>query len=105
MAYHVIGDADTILGFGFAGVPGTAADAPDAARKAFADRVADGSLRILILTHKVAAMVDEELTAHRLSASPPFVVEIPDLWRTKLDRKTLVELIQEAVGIKISGDM
>ncbi len=103
MSFHILGDADTILGFGFAGVTGTAVDSPAAARAAFAERVADKAVRILVLTYPVAAMLEDEVTAHRLTVTPPFVVEIPDLWGTRVDRRTLVELIQEAVGIRLVG--
>ncbi|MDT8391788.1 MAG: V-type ATP synthase subunit F [Lentisphaeria bacterium] len=103
MAYHILGDTDTILGFGFAGVSGTAVDSADEARAAFAGLIADKALKILVVTCPVAAMIDSELTDHRLSSRPPYVVEIPDIWGTKVNRRTLIEMIQEAVGIKISS--
>lgn len=103
MAYHVLGDTDTILGFGFAGVPGTAVESADDARTAFAELIADKVLKVLVVTCPVAAMIDRELMDHRLSSQPPYVVEIPDIWGTAARRRTLIEMIQEAVGIKISS--
>lgn len=103
MAYHVLGDTDTILGFGFAGVPGTAVGSADEARAAFAGLIADQGLKVLVVTCPVAEMIDHELTEHRLSSQPPYVVEIPDIWGTDVNRRTLIEMIQEAVGIKISS--
>ena len=102
MAFHILGDPDTILGFAFAGVPGTAVEDAVAARRAFVEVSDRAEVRILVVTRVVAAMLDEELTAHRLTSSAPFVVEIPDLWGREVKRATLVEMIQEAVGIRIS---
>lgn len=104
MAYHILGDTDTILGFGFAGVSGTAVDSMERAREEFLRLTADRTLQVLVLTYPVSAMIERELTEHRLSSKPPYVVEIPDIWDTPIERPTLVELIQEAVGVKISGN-
>ena len=102
MAYHVLGDADTILGFGFAGVPGTVVDTGPEAKKAFAELISNKVLKVLVVTYPVAQFIDDDLTAHRLTSQAPYVVEIPDIWGTNVDRRTLVQMIQEAVGIKIS---
>lgn len=104
MSYHILGDEDTVLGFGFAGVPGTAVDNRQAATEIFATLVSDPVLKVLIMTYPVAAMLEPEVTAHRLASGAPYVVEIPDLWKTRVVRRTLVEMIQEAVGIKIAPD-
>ena len=101
MVYHVIGDEDTVLGYRFAGVGATVAEDEDAARAAFHDVLASGSCRILMLTRPVAAMLERELTEHRLTAQPPFVVEVGDIWNTPVPHKSLEQLIYEAVGIRI----
>ena len=104
MSFHIIGDQDTILGFAFAGVAGTVADSAASAQAAVAALTGDAQTQVLIVTERVAVMVDEQLTAHRLTAQPPFVVEIPDIWGGEVERKGLEAMIQEAVGIRIVKD-
>ena len=100
-AFHIIGDQDTIIGFRFAGVTGTAVESEAAAREAFRETVAGGQYRILLITDRVAEWVEEDLTQHRLTSTPPYIVEVADIWGTPVRRKGLEQLIQEAVGIKI----
>jgi vacuolar-type H+-ATPase subunit F/Vma7 len=104
MAFHIIGDQDTVLGFRFAGVTGsiatTAAEAGQALRRALDDK----ECQILLLTERVERLVRDEAMAQRLAATPPYVVVIEDLWGPESGRKTLPELIAEAVGIRIVSD-
>lgn len=102
MSFHIIGDEDTVLGFRFAGVTGVAVESPEAAQAAFRDAIGSGTHRILLLTEPVAAMIAEDVTAHRMAATPPFVVVVRDIWNTPTEHRSIEELIQEAVGIKIA---
>lgn len=89
------------MGFAFAGVHGDAVETADEAREAFEDVKRKGVARILVVTEPVADMIEDELTEHRVSCEPPFIVEIGDLWETPVERKELEQLIYEAVGIRI----
>ena len=100
-AFHIIGDQDTIVGFRFAGVTGTAVESQADAREAFSSAVAGSQYRILLVTDRVADWVEEDLTQHRLTSAAPYIVEVADIWGTPVRRKGLEQLIQEAVGIKI----
>jgi vacuolar-type H+-ATPase subunit F/Vma7 len=104
MSFHIIGDEDTVLGFAFAGAPGTAVASPDEARAAFANVCKQTAVQILIVTEAVSKMIDEQLVEHRAAAVPPYVVEVADVWGTKVEHKTLEEMIQEAVGVRLSSD-
>ncbi len=101
MAFHVIGDEDTILGYRFAGVGGSAVRTEDEALAAFRERIASEDCKVLIVTETVARMIDADLANHRLTAQAPFVVEVGDVWETPGRSRSLEEMIQEAVGIKI----
>ncbi|OPZ26293.1 MAG: V-type ATP synthase subunit F [Lentisphaerae bacterium ADurb.BinA184] len=102
MSYRIIGDQDTILGYAFAGVPGVAVDGEEQARAAFRSALADAGVSMLIVTRRVASLLSDEIAAHRVACQAPFVVEVGDLWDTPVKRRTLEELIQEAVGIRIT---
>ena len=101
MGFHIIGDRDTILGFRFAGVSGSAVATAEQATTAFRRAVTSGQYEILILTESVGQWLPTELLEHRLSGKAPFIVEIGDMWGTVVPRRSLEDLIQEAVGIKI----
>lgn len=100
-SFHIIGDQDSIVGFRFAGVTGTAVASPEEALEAFRQVVQQKDCSILILTAPVAEMIQDEVTRHRASAQPPYVAVVGDLWDTPAARPSLPALIYEAVGIRI----
>ena len=102
MSYHIIGDQDTVLGYRFAGVTGDVVETEEEARAAFRAPLADRSLMILLLTEAVEDMLGAEVTAHRMAASPPYVTIVQDIWGPRGNRRSLQELIGEAVGVKIA---
>lgn len=101
MSFHIIGDQDTVVGFRFAGVTGSTVSTPEEAREAFRLATKAGGCRILILTEQVTAMLEQDVTQHRLAATPPYIVVVGDIWGTETKSKSLEALIHEAVGIKI----
>jgi len=103
-SFSIIGDDDTIVGYRFAGVPGVSADTSEKAREAFTTAVEERSCDILLLTAPVAAMIRDEVLKHRVSAQPPYVVIVGDIWKTPTERPSLVDMINEAVGIRLIGD-
>ena len=77
-AYHIIGDQDTVLGYRFAGVSGTVANTPEQAREAFAEATRETKDGVLLITEAVE-----------------------DIWGKRGKRRSLQDLIFEAVGIRI----
>ena len=59
---------------------------------------------VLMVTEAVEDMLEQEVTAHRMAAVPPYLTVVQDIWGPKGHRRTLQELINEAVGIRISND-
>lgn len=101
MAYHIIGDADTVLGYRFAGVTGDAVTTPEEAADAFARAIKPHEPGVLLITEAVEDMLKDAVTAHRLSAQPPFLAVVQDIWGPRGKRPSLQEMINDAVGIKI----
>lgn len=104
MPFHIIADQDTVLGFRFAGVTGTAVASPEQAATAFAEAKARPTVRILLLSEQVETWIETEVTAHRLLAEAPFVVVLESIWGPQGERKSIEAMIYEAVGIRIVGD-
>jgi len=115
LPYYVIADEDTVLGFRYAGVTGEVVESAREARAAFQQAVQERRARILVLTDVIAETIREEVNAvrtgkqasadapgNRRAASPvPLVVEIPGPTGPMPGKRTLLELIQEAVGVRV----
>jgi V/A-type H+-transporting ATPase subunit F len=117
MDYYFIGDAELVTAFRFIGVDGTAASNAEAARAAFlritqsidaTTGTAMPSLqgggegcRVLILTEEAADWLDEDLTQWQLSGRYPLIVELPGTLGRQPGRKSLVDSIREAVGVRV----
>jgi V/A-type H+-transporting ATPase subunit F len=117
MDYYFIGDPELVTAFRFIGIEGTPAPNAETARAAFL-RITRGidattgtalpsldgggrDCRALILTEEVADWLGEELTQWQLSGRYPLVVEAPGTLGRHPGRKTLVDSIREAVGVRV----
>ena len=106
MDYFFLGDPELVTAFRFAGVDGAAVSGAEEARNWFRriteapDKTAE-PYRVLILTEEVADFLGNTLTRWRLLDRYPLVVELPGLMGRLPGRKTLVDSIREAIGIRV----
>jgi V/A-type H+-transporting ATPase subunit F len=115
MDYYFIGDPELVTAFRFIGIEGAPASNAEAARAAFlritrsidpTTGMALPSLRgegcrVLILTEEAVDWLDEDLTQWQLSGKYPLIVELPGTLGRHPGRKTLVDSIREAVGVRV----
>jgi len=101
MNYYVIADEDTVLGFRYAGIDGSTVESPDQARRVFHEKAADASIGVIIVTEQAAETVGSEVQRIMYQSTRPVVVQIPGPGGPSPSRRSLQELIQEAVGIKL----
>jgi V/A-type H+-transporting ATPase subunit F len=101
MRYFVVGDEDTVLGFGMAGVSGTAVGSARDAESALAEAIADRSIGIIIITERVADMVRPTVDKFIFTRQFPLIVEIPDRRGVVAGRPSVREMINAAIGIKL----
>lgn len=101
MKYSIIGDEDTVLGFGVVGVSGHVATTPDEARRAFEATLEDKETCIVIMTEAVADMIRTIVDRYLFTESSPLIVEIPDRLGPRPDRPGIREMVNAAIGIKI----
>jgi V/A-type H+-transporting ATPase subunit F len=101
MRFLCIGDDDTCLGFRLAGVETvpvtTAEQAADALRRARQR----SDLQIVILSERVAESIRDLVSSIRIEARRPLLVEVPDAAGPMEGRKALLQVIAEAVGLKV----
>jgi V/A-type H+-transporting ATPase subunit F len=101
MKYSIIGDEDTVLGFGVVGVSGKIATDPDQAQRAFKAILQDKETGIIIITERVADMIRPIVDKFLFTSSFPLVVEIPDRNGSKPDKPGIREMVNTAIGIKL----
>lgn len=101
MKYSIIGDEDTVLGFGVVGVSGRVATNAAEARRAFEATLEDKETCIVIMTEAVADMIRTIVDKYLFTESFPLIVEIPDRLGPRPDRPGIREMVNAAIGIKI----
>lgn len=101
MRYFVIGDEDTVLGFRYAGVDGRVVDDAAEARAALRHARATANIGTVLITQDVADMIRREVDDLRFDEELPLIAEIPGPAGPAADRRTLTEMIREAVGIRV----
>jgi len=101
MKYAIIGDEDSVLGFGIVGVPGQIATNAQEAKQAFAATLEDSDVGIIIMTEQVADMMRSTVDRYLFTESFPLIVEIPDRKGRRPDRPDIKDMVNAAIGIKL----
>lgn len=102
MKFFCIGDDDTVAGFRLAGVEARRATTPGQARAALAEALLEGDCGVVVITEKAADAVRTEIEAIRFEREHPLIVEIPGPQGAMPGRRGLREVVQEALGMRIS---
>jgi V/A-type H+/Na+-transporting ATPase subunit F len=101
---YCIGDEDTVRGFRLAGIEGQVVSSAAEAASALQAAVRHSNLGVVIITDAVATDIRDQVDAVRMECARPLLVEVPGPLGPLAGRKTLRELVQEAVGIRISQE-
>ena len=101
MKYSVIGDEDTVLGFGIVGVLGKIVTNEEETRRAFHELLEDKDVSIIIITERLADKIRTLVDQYLLTQSFPLIVEIPDRQGRLPGRPGIKEMVNAAIGIKI----
>ena len=101
MKYSIIGDEDTVLGFGVVGVSGKVATNTEEAQRAFHDLLHDKETSIIIITERVADMMRSIVDRYLFTESFPLIVEIPDRHGPVPNRPGIKEMVNTAIGLKL----
>ena len=101
MKYFIIGDEDTVLGFGMVGVDGAIVRTADEARIAIKNAINDSSIGIIIITERIANFIRETVDRYIFTLSFPLIVEIPDRTGPMKGRKNIRDAVNTAIGIKL----
>jgi V/A-type H+-transporting ATPase subunit F len=99
-SYLVIADEDTVQGFRSVGIPGEAAASADDVLRMVAKARAS-NVGIIIMTEEVADMARREIDELRFTEELPMLVEVPGPEGPMEGRRSLTDIIREAIGIKV----
>ncbi|RKX80605.1 MAG: Vacuolar H+transporting two-sector ATPase F subunit [Spirochaetes bacterium] len=101
MNYFVIGDEDSVLGFGMAGVRGTSVHNKQEAEEAFKSALDDREIGIIIITERIAELIGPLVEDYVFTKEFPLIVEIPDREGRISGKADLREMVYSAIGIKL----
>jgi vacuolar-type H+-ATPase subunit F/Vma7 len=110
--FFVVAEEEIVLAFRMVGVDGRPVASRDEALDAFKEATGTGSdpsgrpykgigAKVLILTEDVADLLEAEALEWQLEGKFPLIVEIPSQEQSRPNRKGLIELVREAVGVGI----
>ena len=105
MKVGIIGDTETVMGFGLTGIGNTfQVSDPETAKKAFKEATDEElNLGILIITEGIADWLAAELKYwRRQNMLFPIIIEIPDKSGPRERPDPITRLIRRAVGVDIS---
>ena len=101
MNYFVIGDEDTVLGFGLAGIEGQEVTSAVEASKALDTALQNSEIGIVIITERIADLIRPNVDRLIFSEQFPLIVEIPDRNGKLSGKPGLREMVNRAIGISV----
>ena len=113
MDFFFLGDPELVTAFRFVGIDGYPIEGADNAVQVFRritehyDQTSGAVLpgqelcRVLIITEEVADWLGDYLAQWQLSERYPLIVEVPGFMGRLEGRKTLVDSIREAIGVRV----
>jgi vacuolar-type H+-ATPase subunit F/Vma7 len=101
MKFLCIGDHDTVMGFRFAGVEGVVVESPSEARRELQRALSDGETGVIIIPDQISVELQHEINEVRFARTRPAIVEISGPDGRRPGRPRLVDLIREAIGVRV----
>jgi V/A-type H+-transporting ATPase subunit F len=101
MKYYIIGDEDSILGFGMVGVKGSVVKDQEHAEKVFHQVLEDSDIGVIIITERAADLIRPLVNRQLFTQQFPLLVEIPDREGPSEGRPGIREMVNAAIGITL----
>ncbi len=101
MKYWIIGDEDTVLGFGLVGIQGGIAGTAEEAEKAFNTALENKDVGIIIITERTAELIRPLVDKYIFIKQFPLIVEIPDRKGKIAGKPEIREMVNSAIGINL----
>lgn len=102
MRMFLISDnVDTRSGMRLAGVDGVVVHEPKEVKDAFDECLQDRDIGIILITEKLAKLVEKDISDIKLNYPLPLIVEIPDRHGTGRTPDSITRYVRDAIGLKI----
>jgi V/A-type H+-transporting ATPase subunit F len=98
----VIGDENTVLGLGLAGIQGEVVHSADEARACLDQVLRKEGVKIVLITERWADELRERVEQVTMTTLEPVLVEIPGP-ADAVQGKRLREIVQRAIGLGLGG--
>jgi len=92
---------DTKIGMRLAGIDGVIVHSREEAMDALKKTMEDKDIGIILITELAADMFPDVISDIKLNYSRPLIVEIPDRHGTRRRPDYIMEIINDAIGIKL----
>ena len=100
MHFFCIADSASSLGFKLAGVETREVSARSEALEALKVAASSEGVGVILVTQKVASLIEEEMEGLLYSKSLPLVLEIPS-YGMKAKARSAGEVLKKAIGISV----
>jgi len=101
MKFILIGDEHTVLGYSLIGIQGVVVKNAQEALDALNSASKDSEIGVILITQRIASLIQYEVNNARLAMSIPVVLEIPDRQGPLEDKESAMNIIQRLIGIKV----
>ena len=101
MKLFVIGDRETVLGFRLVGVEGIVTTDRAEALTALQAVVERKEIGLILITERVARLIQEEFDARAYGTGFPLVLEIPDVTGPAATRQSIKEIVSKGIGVSL----
>lgn len=100
-SFLISDNADTYIGLRLAGIQGVILNDRQSVLDEFNARINDPEINILIITEKIADLIQDEVTEVKLKRRFPLIAEIPSSGISGKSAEFITDYIKESIGIKI----
>lgn len=100
-SYLISDNVDTLIGIKLAGIEGRVVHEREDALKAIGEVKKDKDIGIIILTEKIASLIEDELNEFKLSKKPPLFIEIPDRHGSDRGKDWILKYVRNSIGLNV----
>lgn len=100
-AFLISDNVDTLVGLRIAGINGVVLHAREDITLKIREIEKEKDIGIIIVTEKVAHLVEDKIKELKLSRTGPLIVEIPDRHGSSRGKDYILKYIRESIGLRL----
>jgi V/A-type H+/Na+-transporting ATPase subunit F len=100
-AFLISDNVDTLVGLKIAGINGLVLHEREEILLKIKEVEKEKDIGILIVTEKIANLIEDKIKELKLSKTVPLVVEIPDRHGSNKGKDYILKYIRESIGLKL----